>query len=63
MKKAEELRLEVNTLEDKIKIAVTEFTNSVGACDIRVNARSMHKPAMTGNKLFAGHEVKVDVTV
>lgn len=63
MKKAEELRLEVSKLEDKIKIAVTEFTHSVGCCDIRVNVRSECQYTQVGRKIITGHNVKVDVTV
>jgi len=38
MKKAEQLRLETNKLEEKIKLAVEEFIEEVGHCDIRIDS-------------------------
>ena len=63
MKKAEELRLETDKLEEKVKLAVKEFIKEVGDCYIQIDTDTHFVQSMTGKRQIFNVEVKVNVTV
>lgn len=64
MKKAEQLRLETDKLEEKVKLAVQEFIKEVGYCDIKITT-DMHfyQSIASEQKKLVSTDVKVYVTV
>lgn len=63
MKKAEQLRLETDKLEEKVKLAVEEFIKEVGSCDIRIDTDISFVQEMTGKRQLVSTGIKVYVTV
>ena len=63
MKKAEQLRLETDKLEEKVKLAVEEFIKEVGDCDLRIDTDMRFVQSMTGKRQLVSTGVKVYVTV
>ena len=63
MGKAEQLRLETDKLEEKIKLAVEEFIKEVGDCDVKIDTDMHFIQSMTSKRQLASTGVKVYVTV
>ena len=63
MKKAEQLRLETDKLEFKVKQAVGEFIKEVGDCDLRIDTDINFVQSITGKRQLVSTGVKVYVTV
>ena len=63
MKKAEQLRLEIDKLEEKVNLAVEEFIKEVGDCDIQIDTDMEFVQSITGKRQLLSNGVKVYVTV
>lgn len=63
MKKAEQLRLETDKLEEKVKLAVEDFIKEVGVCDVRIETDMHFIQSMASKKQLVSTGVKVYVTV
>ena len=63
MKKAEQLRLETNKLEEKIRLAVEEFIREVGDCSLTIDTEMIFVQSTVGKKQLVSSGVKVNVTV